>query len=101
MPTRLTRRDFIKSMLAGVAAALGLGAVPVAEAEPKRIHGRDVTLEVNGTTLLSEMPDDGAWFRINGGDWMRLSPLALDRLSRRNFIEGDPASVPVGIIGEV
>ena len=98
----LTRRKFLQ-LAALTAAALGLGAVPVAKApEPEAEETLPVHNLLSATHNDLEMADSyTAWYRVNGGDWMRLEPRALNRLTERNFIEGDTMLVPIGVVGEV
>lgn len=94
-----TRRDFLK-LATGTVAALGLGAVPVAEA-PEPELPEPVSPECSETPGL-------LWMKITMADGQggHLVPpeyrqALLDRLLEREFIEGDPKLVPVGIVGEV
>lgn len=102
--TKITRRNFLKlATVSATAAVLGLGTVPVAEApeleagEVAQVHN----LLSAAHNDLKIADSDTAWYRVNGGDWVRLGPPALDRLLRRNFIEGDTMLIPIGVIGEV
>ena len=97
--TTIPRRRFLQ-LAAVSAAALGLGAVPVAKA-PEAEETLPVHNLLSATHNDLEMAGSYAWYRVNGGDWVNLGPLALDRLSRRNFIEGDTMLVPIGVVGEV
>ena len=102
--TTITRRRFLQ-LAAVTAAALGLGAVPVAEVPEPETDGNQVFIDADGVTWsiaydsACEMADsDTAWFRINGGEWRRLD---LPDMLERNFIEGDTMLIPIGMIGEV